>query len=231
MLLEIICLVFCILTSFLFIYVRSKKTGVTALLLKMLASGTILITAILLSYKYVSEFYSMFITFGMFFGLIGDILLDLKQLYPKDEKKYLYAGFLAFSLGHIMYFLGISSEIPHIDYYWMYTLLLIIPTSIVTYLTLIMCKKMNVDISEDKGVITMYTAVLSYIVIYSIFVLIIYPKLWILALGFVCFAISDVILSTMYFGDKKDSKLTCVINHTLYYIAQILIVFSICFIY
>ena len=48
-------------------------------------------------------------------------------------------------------------------------------------------------------------------------------KMYILAIGFVLFLISDLILSTQYFGGKQNNKTLIVLNHLFYYLAQIII--------
>ena len=50
----------------------------------------------------------------------------------------------------------------------------------------------------------------------------------ILAIGFVLFLASDLILSMQYFGGKQDSKPLTFINHLLYYAAQIIIAAYFC---
>lgn len=42
-------------------------------------------------------------------------------------------------------------------------------------------------------------------------------------IGMILFLLSDVVLSMMYFGGRPKDKTLCVINHALYYAAQICI--------
>lgn len=47
--------------------------------------------------------YGVMILVGLAFGMLGDIYLDQKWVYPNDMKKYLYAGFVSFGIGHLFY--------------------------------------------------------------------------------------------------------------------------------
>jgi len=51
-----------------------------------------------------------------------------------------------------------------------------------------------------------------------------------LSVGLISFLASDLVLSLQYFGGKQDSKNLTIVNHILYYIAQILIASFIFFI-
>jgi hypothetical protein len=48
--------------------------------------------------------------------------------------------------------------------------------------------------------------------------------LWLAFAGMVLFFLSDVVLSFQYFGGKIDDKKLIVVNHALYYAAQIILV-------
>ena len=48
-----------------------------------------------------------FVVAGLVFGLMGDIWLDLKYVYPADDAALTYAGFATFGVGHILYQLGL----------------------------------------------------------------------------------------------------------------------------
>ena len=47
--------------------------------------------------------------------------------------------------------------------------------------------------------------------------------MYVLSIGFVLFLLSDLVLSMQYFGDKLHDKKLIIINHSLYYLAQIII--------
>jgi len=78
-----------IIVTVLFLYVRVKRGGVDGVIVKTLASVFFVLTAVLGSLANPAvkpEFYLLMIL-GLVFGLIGDIVLDLKVDYTKDNDK------------------------------------------------------------------------------------------------------------------------------------------------
>ena len=68
-----------------------------------------------------------------------------------------------------------------------------------------------------------YTVILTFMSIYTIALSIYDTRYILMAVGMVLFLLSDLVLSPMFFAGKQDDKVLCVINHTLYYAAQICI--------
>ena len=86
----IMSLVFCIL--------RRKGFSLQNLILKSISSLCYLLTAVFALVSNPDAYvYGSLIIFGGALGLVGDILLDLKGLYKKDESTYLMGGFIFFS--------------------------------------------------------------------------------------------------------------------------------------
>ena len=58
--------------------------------------------------------YGVLILAGLAFGMLGDIYLDQKWVYPDDSDKYLWAGFVSFGIGHLFYIpaIIITADIP-----------------------------------------------------------------------------------------------------------------------
>lgn len=219
-----------------FLIFRCQKPSPSSLILKFLSSILIIVSALILSFNkgHLNEF-SNPIIIGMLFGTIGDVVLDLKVMYKKDisdSRTYMYMGFIAFAIGHVAYSIGLESLLASCDAPWftslplfVWYLILIIPTLVMTIGTLMMLKMQHIDLGKDKVIVTGYCFVLSYMVMTSILLCILnFTKYWMLGVGFISFALSDVVLSYQYFGDKGNSNLYTVINHALYYIGQIFIV-------
>ncbi|MBR4422200.1 MAG: hypothetical protein IKS69_06685, partial [Erysipelotrichaceae bacterium] len=90
----------------LFIKVEHEEKYVAADILKGLAS----LMFVLIGYKAYTTTGSPFngkLLVGLVFGMIGDILLNLRYLIPKMNQKIFLAGIVAFLIGHIMYLLAL----------------------------------------------------------------------------------------------------------------------------
>jgi hypothetical protein len=69
-----------------------------------------------------------------------------------------------------------------------------------------------------------YTFILNCSMVYTLVLSIMGGSLWLAFVGMVLFLLSDVVLSFQYFGGKLEDKKLIVINHALYYAAQIVLV-------
>lgn len=214
------------LMAVLFIVIRAWKGGLVSMLLKALASlGFVAMGVIGLA---VSELENKIplglIVLGLVLGMIGDILLDLKVIYDND-KIYLNAGMLSFGLGHLAYFSALTLLAYETEKtLWLPVLVSIGVALAVTAVILIGGKKlMKLDFGEYLTQTITYTILLSFMVEYSLILAILEACPWIVFIAMALFFLSDVVLSTQYFGGKLHDKLYIVINHVLYYRAQILI--------
>ena len=64
---------------------------------------------------------------------------------------------------------------------------------------------------------------LSFAAAFAVALAISNSALWMFAIALVAFWLSDIVLSIMYFGGKSESKFLSILNHVLYYGAQIAI--------
>ena len=46
------------------------------------------------------------VVMGLVCGLLGDIWLDLKYVFPEQDLIFTYAGFAVFGIGHVLYIAG-----------------------------------------------------------------------------------------------------------------------------
>ena len=90
-----------ILATAVFLVLRVQRGGIAALYAKAVASLCFIATAIAATNenRLFLDFGS-WMTFGLVFGLLGDVWLDLKWIYLQDKDSYLYSGFIFFLLGH-----------------------------------------------------------------------------------------------------------------------------------
>ena len=174
--------------------------------------------------------YSLLIMAGLFFGLLGDIWLDLKWNCPKENDGYTFAGFWCFLAGHICFLTAMIrfGEVSH------GTADILIPVIISAVLGIAVGmggKLLSLDYGKFRGITMLYGAVLIATTLVSgRFVLLTHfgsRSFLLLFIGAVLFLISDLILSGTYFGEGKDRPADIISNHVFYYAAQFLIAFSI----
>lgn len=172
--------------------------------------------------------YGILVLIGLVCGMLGDIYLDQKWVYPNDMKQYLNAGFMYFGFGHLFYIGAIAKAgefgIKH--------LLIAAAVGVVVAVgNLILEKPMKQDFGEFKAIVTAYSFILASMVGASVIAAIKtgYTGFILYAVGAVLFLLSDLILSPMYFAKGKNTPVNFILNHLTYYVGQYLIALSIAF--
>ena len=219
----ILCLLFC--------WFRGEKANVYSLVLKITASLCFVLGAVFAVNSIASTGFGLLIICGLVLGLVGDILLDLKIMYPDQSQEYFNAGTICFAIGHVFYFMAClffnKIALPA-NLLWN----ILISLGVATVLTLAIMfssKKMGLNFGKSLTLVITYSVILTFMVSFSISIAIFVPAFWVVAAGMVLFFLSDLVLSMQYFGDKSQ-KVWIWINHILYYLAQILIAISILYI-
>lgn len=224
----------------LFIVVRVKKGGVDGIVTKALASfGFVALGLFLMATKAgqndFSRYSSIVILCGLVCGLIGDVLLDLKVVYPFHEDKYLTFGMLSFLFGHL-FFIGSMGVIfaGNATKAITFPIIFIVVISAIFAVGIwfVTSRYMHLDYGKHALLSTIYAGVLLFTTVFSIYLAFstMLTSLFIMAVGFLLFLASDLVLSLQYFGGKQSVKSLIILNHSLYYLAQILIAVSIYFI-
>lgn len=234
--LAIVGTIICAILVGLFVFVRIKKGGVLGVYTKILASFGFVLLGLLLStnkavFGEVFNLSAILICAGLVCGLIGDIVLDLKVVYKEDEDKHLPVGMIAFGIGHFFYIaamiLAISTEVSVCswDFIWKILLDVFIAALMTALIWFVSTNVMKLDFKKHLWPTLAYTFVLVFVVAFAVTFTICVPniKLWIMVIGSVLFFLSDIVLSTQYFGGKQDDKTLIAVNHILYYAAQIVI--------
>ena len=237
--LSLVCL--CLILTTIFLFVRVKYGSIAGLLTKVLASFSFVLLAVMLSFtKMQSNYYASisiaFLIMGLVCGLIGDILLDLKVMYVFHEDKYLKAGMVSFGVGHIFYVASmltlLNNEIDIISK-WLPLVLIFAGSVVASFVVWLISKNiLKLNFGKNTFITNLYSFVLIFTTALSIYLNFVglSVKMFVLSIGFVLFLISDLILSTQYFGGKQDDKKLIVFNHLTYYLAQIIIASFIYFI-
>lgn len=221
--------------SLIFCIRRSNGFSISNLLFKSVSSLFYLLTAVfaLIERNFNqgdAQAFGSLIIMGGAFGLVGDIMLDLKGVYKKDERIYLNSGFIAFLIGHIFY---ISAVVYSVKMKWWLVLIGAAVSILGGIITVLSANIMKVHYGAYRKIVAFYTSFLLMTAVSSGIAMIVsgFQKGYILMfVGGVLFALSDVILSGTFFGRGKDKKHHYFINHFLYYAAQYLIAASIMFI-
>lgn len=207
-----------------FLAVRVTKGGVIAMLIKTLASVCFMVTAFVGVYLYGMSLENVFILIGLLFGLIGDVVLDLKYCHREYEYLYTNSGMLSFGFGHVMYFvttmlvLGTFTNIA-----WAYVAIAAIVAVILTIVITFISKKLKFDFGKLFYQTIAYTFILTFMVAITIITTIHSGAFWKLMLGIILIFLSDLVLSSIYFGGQENNKLMIIVNHVIYYAGQLMI--------
>lgn len=173
--------------------------------------------------------FSLLVTAGLFFGLLGDIWLDLKWNCPSESDGYMFAGFWCFAAGHVLFlialigFSGVSVSNIRI-------IITLILAAVIGIAVGMGGKLLALEYGRFKNITMLYGALLIGTTLVSGNLLLqAHGKslpLFLFFTGAVLFLISDLILSGTYFGKGKDRPKDIIANHICYYAAQFLIAFA-----
>ena len=205
----------------------NKQRSVGGVFIKNITSIFFLFTAAT-SVFYNQDFwkYGVLILIGGVFGMLGDIYLDQKWVYPQHNDNYLNAGFISFGIGHFFY---IGAIFLHMGFGFKDFLVPVIVGIVVAAFTLITEKPTKCNFGKFKAIVTVYCLVIGTMAGTALWAMIqsdFSVQYIVFEVAALLFLLSDIILSSMYFG-TKNTPVNFVLNHTSYYFAQFLIAFSV----
>lgn len=218
----ILLLVLAVATALLFSILRVTHGGVVSLMTKTLASFCFVLLGVVVVFEYPLGKVGMFVLLGLVCGMIGDILLDLKSVDHTRADAYLNFGMLAFGIGHVFYVVfGAFVSGKNV----LTEALIAGAFAIVFTLAVVFFSKQLLGLTLGKFVFQAgsYACILSFAAAFAVALAVSVPSLWMFAIALVAFWLSDIVLSIMYFGGKADNKFLSILNHVLYYGAQIAI--------
>lgn len=219
-------LVVCAVLAIAFMVMRVWKGGLAGVIVKTLASVAFVSTGVLgiAMSELCNKVPLALIVIGLLCGMVGDILLDLKVVYDND-KFYLNFGMLSFGLGHVAYFTAFSMlALATMDSLLLPILIAVGAAVVLTVGTVFGgIKMMKLDFGKFLWQTIAYSFVLTFMMAYTLVLAIMGGGMWLTFVGLLLFFLSDVVLSTQYFGGQLHNKVFIVINHTLYYAAQIIL--------
>ena len=223
----------------LFVYIREKirAYSVRAVLLKSAVSVLFVMVGVygawLSASKGTASLLCPFVVLGLLCGLLGDIWLDLKYVFPEKDEPFTYAGFCVFGVGHILYIIGML-----MTYYPSgKPMTVFVPILLALVLSIgnaVLEKPMKLSYGKFKSVVIAYGVILFAMVLISGSFALYYgwekTSLNLIFVGGVFFAISDLILSGTYFGTGKERPIDLALNYITYYAGQFLIASALVFI-
>lgn len=219
-----------ILATAVFLVLRVQRGGIAALYAKAVASLCFIATAIAATNenRLFLDFGS-WMTFGLVFGLLGDVWLDLKWIYLQDKDSYLYSGFIFFLLGHVCFVTAVFKVGP----YTPASLIVAFAAALViAFVAILMEKPLKMRYGKFKWIVFLYSFMLALTMTMSMTLAVItgFEKMWtVMSVGGLLFLLSDLVLSGMYFGEGKNTSFNVILNHTLYYAAQFIMAATVLF--
>lgn len=205
---------------------KCQKYDLKELFIKIAISLLFVVVALIATYDSKKiDIFNVLIISGLVFGLIGDILLDLKYVDKERTDGYSYGGFIAFGIGHILYITAII--IKYAKGSALYISLAIILDIILSITTILMEKSLKLEYGKYKIISFCYALCLFGSCSFGLFLAIENGfnalPLNLFFIGTVLFAVSDLVLSGTYFGKGKERPIDFVINYITYYAAQFII--------
>ena len=225
-----------IVATIAFLVKRVKEGGVKAAMLKAFASTLFIATGVAAAASVIGAdkfSFALFVVMGLVMGLMGDIWLDLKWVYPETNDTYTFAGFGSFMIGHFFYLAGLFIHFADFTK----PLYIVIPAVVALLLgggVVILEKPMKMVYGQFKAITGVYGFVLGFMTFLSGSLALMHNfkemTLNFMFVGGVLFLLSDLILSGTYFGEGKRRPVDIVTNHVAYYAAQFVIASAVLFI-
>lgn len=211
-----------IIFQIVFITREYKKQFIAADIFKGLASLVFVFIGLVGSHISTGMF-GQFVLYGLIFGLIGDVVMNLRFVLKENGQKAFLIGILAFLIGHIMYLVALISHAVHL-------LASVVTGGIIAAVLLIyIFKTMEVKKAfKIFGVFYLGAVIIMTVMAVDIAICTGVYQAIIYAIGAVLFTASDIVLIFNTFSGTTRFPLR-VTNLSLYYIGQLLIAFCLFF--
>ena len=207
-----------------FILTEHKEKYVTAVVLKGSAAALFCAIGFTALGGAENTAFARLIVTGLCFGALGDILLNLRFVFPKTGQKIFLGGVAAFLTGHILYLAAIIPLSRHLP------VCLGLGALAAAALLAWIFKKLTVKLAfKIFGVLYIGAIVLMTAVAIGNVIAAPAAASWLHAVGAVLFTASDIVLIFNTFGTTQRFSLR-ICNLSLYYLGQLLIAASLFFI-
>ena len=218
-----------------FLYFRVKEKRTIAVILKGCTSLMFIATAVVawLTSKNPNHMFGLLVIIGLFFGLLGDVFLDLKYMTQNKERLFTVLGFLSFLVGHVFFITGLFIFFFDFNASPFYLIIPALVTALLVVVTLLMEKFTMIRYGDMKLYVVLYGIFLFFAV--SIYMSACIQSGWhnstliLMFAGLVAFSLSDLILNNTYFASGFTTPPFIISNHVIYYAAQFTIAIALFF--
>lgn len=217
-----------------FLTKRTAKVSTDVVAIKSLSSMGFILSALFffIGNENCPDYLGAFSVGGACFGMLGDIVLDLKYTRLSDADRCTKLGFYSFLIGHIFY------TVAMISVYGVELLNIICAVSGIVagvVISLLTEKIMKLEYGKFKRITIIYVVILcmtlgfsggytitEHYTLHSV----------LLNIGFILFLLSDALLAELYFSTdekRRTNRTKIVLNHAFYYAAQYILALSLAF--
>lgn len=217
----------------LLVYIREKLKGCTvkALIIKSIVSVLFIAVGFCALYANPSRC-GLFVLGGLVCGILGDIWLDLKYVYPADDAPYTFSGFISFAVGHVLFIAGMLWDFGGGINLTRLALVAVIAV-VLGFATVLSGPLMGLNYGKYRGIAMLYGPLLFGTPLTALLLSqsagFDNTGLIMMLVGGVLFALSDLVLSGTYFGVGKNRPVDIILNYIFYYGAQFTIALSVLF--
>lgn len=162
--------------------------------------------------------YQWLIVAGGFFGLVGDVFLNLRGVLKTQQDTVFLTGIGAFFLGHVAYIIALGGRAPR-------ALLLALPIAVLLFVPFYLLHKKLLDVPKNIhlfGVLYIFMVIFMFSLALSVLIFLPGEVSTVFAVGALLFMTSDLILCYNIFGRKRIALLAPLLL-VLYYLGQMLI--------
>lgn len=227
-------LVLGIVATIVFLFKRTAKVTIDVVAIKSLASMGFILSGLFffVDNKDCPDLLGAFTVGGACFGMLGDIVLDLKYSRLNDADRCTFLGFWTFLIGHIFYSIAMVSA-----YGIELTNVICVAIGIFAGIVIAILteKVMKLEYGKFKKITILYTSILcmtlGFAGGYTITECYTLHSV-LLNIGFALFVLSDAFLAGLYFSKKekdRTNRTAIVLNHATYFAAQYIIALSLAF--
>ena len=211
---------------------KIKAYSIKALILKATVSCCFMGIAAAAAMSCTSPVFAFCTIMGLLLGLLGDVWLDLKFVYPADDTVYTFAGFWSFAVGHTFFIAGLLATYADFSRP-MYFIIPVVVAAAVGIANVYAGPIMKLDYGRFAGITKFYGSILFSMTLIAGSLALMHgwseTTLNLMFVGGISFIISDLVLSGTYFGKDHEKPVDIILNYVFYYGAQFIIAFSILF--